>query len=76
MPTLVALAAMLAAFASTGGSSAAGQSGTDRAVSEWPMHGRDAAETRYSPLDQIDTDNVGGLETRMALGNPEDRGPS
>ena len=58
VPGLIALAAMLSAVASTGGSSAAGQSGTDRAVSEWPMHGRDAAETRYSPLDQIDTDNV------------------
>jgi len=63
MPTLIAVAGMLAAFASTGSSSVAGQqAGTDRAVSQWPMHGRDAAETRYSPLDRINTDNVGGLE--------------
>ncbi|MDE2806397.1 MAG: PQQ-dependent dehydrogenase, methanol/ethanol family [Gemmatimonadota bacterium] len=62
MPTLIAVAGMLAAFASTVGSPVAGQqAGTDRGVSEWPMHGRDAAETRYSPLDQINTDNVGGL---------------
>lgn len=30
--------------------------------SDWPKHGRDAAETRYSPLDQINTDNVERLE--------------
>jgi len=29
--------------------------------SDWPRHGRDAAETRFSPLDDIDTDNVGRL---------------
>jgi len=29
--------------------------------SDWPQHGRDAAETRFSPLDDIDTDNVGRL---------------
>ncbi len=27
----------------------------------WPHHGRDAAETRHSPLAQIDADNVGRL---------------
>ncbi len=29
--------------------------------SDWPMHGRDAAETRYSPLDRINTGNVDRL---------------
>ena len=29
--------------------------------SDWPLHGRDAAETRYSPLDRINTGNVGQL---------------
>ena len=29
--------------------------------SDWPMHGRDAAETRYSPLDGINTGNVDRL---------------
>ena len=29
--------------------------------SDWPMHGRDAAETRYSPLDRINTGNVDQL---------------
>ena len=28
---------------------------------DWPRHGRDAAETRYSPLDDIDTENVDRL---------------
>ena len=27
----------------------------------WPHHGRDVAETRHSPLDEINTDNVGRL---------------
>ncbi len=27
----------------------------------WPQHGRDAAETRFSPLDEINADNVGRL---------------
>ena len=29
---------------------------------DWPMHGRDAGETRYSPLKQINTSNVGRLQ--------------
>ena len=29
--------------------------------SDWPMHGYGAAETRFSPLDRIDADNVGRL---------------
>ena len=28
---------------------------------DWPRHGRDAAETRFSPLDDIDTENVDRL---------------
>jgi PQQ-dependent dehydrogenase (methanol/ethanol family) len=30
--------------------------------SEWPLYGRDYANTRYSPLDQINTTNVGRLK--------------
>ena len=30
--------------------------------SDWPRHGHDAAETRFSPLDQINTSNVDGLK--------------
>jgi len=29
---------------------------------DWPHYARDLAATKYSPLDQIDADNVGGLE--------------
>ena len=31
------------------------------APGEWTAHGRDVGETRYSPLDQIDTENVARL---------------
>jgi quinoprotein glucose dehydrogenase len=33
------------------------------APSDWPRYARDLSGTRYSPLDQIDTANVGGLDT-------------
>jgi mono/diheme cytochrome c family protein len=33
---------------------------------EWPQHGRDAAATRYSPLDQINTSNVSDLRLAWA----------
>ena len=33
---------------------------------EWPQYGRDAAQTRYSPLDQINTSNVGQVQLAWA----------
>ncbi|HBD98170.1 MAG TPA: PQQ-dependent dehydrogenase, methanol/ethanol family, partial [Gemmatimonadetes bacterium] len=30
-------------------------------LTEWTAHGLDFAETRFSPIDQIDSDNVGRL---------------
>ena len=36
--------------------------------SEWPVHGDDAAYTRYAPLDQINADNVNDL--RVAWRRP------
>jgi len=33
---------------------------------EWPQYGRDAAQTRYSPLDQINTGNVGNMQLAWA----------
>jgi PQQ-dependent dehydrogenase (methanol/ethanol family) len=33
---------------------------------EWPQLGRDATQTRYSPLDQINTDNVTDLQLTWA----------
>jgi PQQ-dependent dehydrogenase (methanol/ethanol family) len=32
------------------------------AAGDWPLHGRDASETRFSPLDQINAENVSRLE--------------
>ncbi len=57
----VAVSAVVLSLSAIASPLAAQRSGTDPAQSEWPMHGRDAAETRYSPLDQIDTDNVDRL---------------
>ena len=33
----------------------------ESADAEWRAHGRDHAEQRYSPLDQISRENVGAL---------------
>ena len=38
---------------------------------EWAAHGRDLAETRYSPLNQIDTENVGRLKTAWTWDIPK-----
>jgi len=38
---------------------------------DWPMHGRDAGETRYSPLDRIHTGNVGGLSVAWSWTIPK-----
>lgn len=46
-----------------------GQSAADLAnppAAEWPQLGRDTAQTRYSPLDQINTGNVGELRMSWA----------
>ena len=37
----------------------------------WPMHGRDAAETRYSPLTQIDAANVNRLAVAWSWDIPK-----
>ncbi len=39
--------------------------------SDWPRHGRDAAETRFSPLDQIDTGNVDRLKVAWSWEIPK-----
>ncbi len=39
-----------------------GQSGTDVYAGDWPDYGGNMAAQRYSPLDQINADNVGSLE--------------
>ena len=49
-------------------------------AADWPTYNRDLAGTRYSPLDQIDTGNVGSLEEVWSYRfHPEDgfiEGPS
>lgn len=39
--------------------------------SDWPMHGGDAAETRYSPLDQISAENVEQLRVAWSWEIPK-----
>lgn len=41
---------------------------------EWLSYGRDQAETRYSPLDQINTDTVSDLGLAWSLDLPDNRG--
>jgi len=53
-------AAAVAAVACLGAPGATAQSGA--ADGEWGVFGADAGATRYSPLDQIDSGNVGDLE--------------
>ena len=60
--------------------SAVGQEAGRSAAADWPTYNRDLAGTRYSPLDQIDTGNVGALEEVWSYRfHPEDgfiEGPS
>lgn len=41
---------------------------------DWPMHGHDAAETRFSPLTQINRDTVGRLGLAWAYATGDTRG--
>ncbi|MEM7542528.1 MAG: PQQ-dependent dehydrogenase, methanol/ethanol family [Pseudomonadota bacterium] len=41
--------------------------------SDWPAFGRNYSEQRFSPLTQIDTENVAGLGIEWMLDLPEDR---
>jgi quinoprotein glucose dehydrogenase len=42
-------------------------SGAQPAATDWPMHNRDLAATRYSPLKQIDTGNVSQLKLAWSM---------
>src|SRR5688500_16658564 len=42
-----------------------------RADESWPMHGRDAAETRFSPLTQVNTENVGDITLAWSTDIPK-----
>jgi quinoprotein glucose dehydrogenase len=51
----------LAAVAITASVLLSGQSGAGVGIGEWPHWGKDSANTKYSPLDQINRDNVKNL---------------
>ena len=59
-PPLIRHAAAVAAVACLGVADVTAQSGA--ANGEWGVFGADAGATRYSPLDQIDSGNVGDLK--------------
>ena len=63
---IVALAALV-----TGTLSATVPSPVPSTESDWPFHGRDQAEDRYSPLEDINSDNVQslGLAWELQLGS-------
>ena len=48
--------------------------GADREPGQWLSHGRDYGEQRYSPLDQIDVDNVSELGLAWSFDFPTTRG--
>ena len=57
---VIRYAAVVAAVACLGAAGVTAQSGA--ANGEWGVFGADAGATRYSPLDQIHSGNVGDLE--------------
>jgi alcohol dehydrogenase (cytochrome c) len=57
----IALSGLLAACASTGLQRGAPHPLTSLPTTQWPTNGGDYYNRRYSPLEQIDTDNVAGL---------------
>jgi quinoprotein glucose dehydrogenase len=54
VPTLAAMAMAASVLLS-------GQSGAGAAIGEWPHWGKDSGNSKYSPLDQINRDNVKNL---------------
>ena len=53
---------MVSAGLLVGSASAAAQSGTDIYAGDWPDYHGNKESQRYSPLDQINADNVNSLE--------------
>jgi PQQ-dependent dehydrogenase (methanol/ethanol family) len=46
-----------------------------QSAQEWPLHGRDASETRYSPIDQIHAGNVDQLRVAWSWRIPKEGAP-
>ena len=59
---MAGLVAMVVAMAWASGATLPAQESGRSAAADWPTYNRDLAGTRYSPLDQIDTGNVGELQ--------------
>jgi quinoprotein glucose dehydrogenase len=53
------------------GSLAAQQAPPSTATGEWPTYGGDLANTKYSPLDQIDSTNFGTLKIAWRVKSPD-----
>ncbi len=61
------LAALLAAAAILPFSAGAEEPYNVASDGDWPRYARDLEGTRFSPLDQIDTKNVGQLEASVVV---------
>lgn len=59
--TLVSVFALVAALILSAGIAQSIEELTNPAAGDWPTYGRDLEMTRYSPLDQINSDNVANL---------------
>ena len=59
--TLVSVFALVAALILSAGFAQSIEELTNPAAGDWPTYGRDLEMTRYSPLDQINSDNVANL---------------
>ncbi len=67
------LAAMVMVMVWASGPTLPAQESGRSAAADWPTYNRDLAGTRYSPLDQIDTGNVGELQEAWSYRfHPED----
>ena len=64
--TIIALAAAAAVVAAALGSAGAQDAGGTGRL-DWPSHNLDLYGSRYAPLDQIDTSNVGRLELAWSV---------
>ena len=59
--------ALLCVLAAGAGVRGQGSSNRETAAGDWPLHNRDVRNTRYSPLDQINTSNVSRLAVELVV---------
>lgn len=70
-PAIFSLAALLATHSPTLWAAVDGAQITSPAASDWPAHGRDYSEQRFSPLRQINTNTVGALGLQWFFEMPD-----